>query len=222
MLYWTPSTHDMLTLYPWNIKPPIHDILNSLSMVSWPHGISNRLSMVYRTLYSWYFDHLPMVYEAPYPWHIKPPTHIILTPLHMVYQSLYPWYVYPLRTKRWPLTYGILNSFSWYIESTIHGISNPLPMVFWPSHYPWNIESLIHGTFFNPLSVAFRNLGHSILSPYQWNINPLSIIYKTPYPWYIEQLTHSNLTPLHMVYQTLYSWCFDSQYPWYIEPLSMV
>jgi hypothetical protein len=48
-------------------------------MIFWPptHGILNPLSMVYWTLYPWYFDPLPMVF-----W---PPTHGILTPLSMVF-----------------------------------------------------------------------------------------------------------------------------------------
>jgi hypothetical protein len=64
--------------------------------------------------------------------------------------------------------------------SPIHGISNPLSMVFWP------------------LSMVYRN-------PYPWYFdppkhgisNPLSMVYWTPYPWYIEPSIHgiSNIEP---------------------------
>ena len=36
------------------------------------------------------------------------------------------------------------------------------------------------------------------------------MVYRTPYPWYIEPPTHGILTPLPMVYQT--------SYPWYSDP----
>ena len=97
--------------------------------------------------------------------------------------------------KFWPPTDGI----------STHGISTPLPMVFWPP-YPWYIDPPTHG----------------ILTPYPWYIDPpthgiltpLPMVYRPPYPWYFDPPTHGILNPLPMV--------FWPPYPWYIDPLSMV
>jgi hypothetical protein len=44
---------------------------------------------------------------------------------------------------------------------------------------------------------------HGILTPYPWYIEPLSMVFCPPYPWYFDPPTHGILTPLPMVYQTL-------------------
>ena len=74
---------------------------------------------------------------------------------------------------------------SWYIEHLIHGILNPLPMVYRTS-FPW---------YFEPPA-------HSIS-------NPLSMVYQTPYLWYFEPPIHGILNPLPMVYQTPYPWYIE-------------
>ena len=64
------------------------------------------------------------------------------------------------------------------------------------------------------------------------NFDPLAIVYRPPYPWYIDPSTHGILTPLSMVYWPPYPWYTDSlthgistplpmvfwpPYPWYID-----
>jgi hypothetical protein len=41
---------------------------------------------------------------------------------------------------------------------------------------------------------------HGILIPYPWYFDPLPMVYRPSYPWYIEPLTHGILTPLPMVF----------------------
>jgi hypothetical protein len=43
-------------------------------------------------------------------------------------------------------------------------------------------------------------------------ITPLPMVFRPPYPWYIDHLNHGILTPLPMVYRP--------PYPWYIDPLN--
>ena len=65
--------------------------------------------------------------------------------------------------KFWPPTDGI----------STHGISTPLPMVFWPP-YPWYIDPPTHGILIL-LPMVFW-------PPYPW--------YFDPYPWYFDTHTH--------------------------------
>ena len=41
------------------------------------------------------------------------------------------------------------------------------------------------------------------------NFDPLAIVYRPPYPWYIDPSTHGILNPLPMVYWPPYPWYFD-------------
>jgi hypothetical protein len=70
-----------------------------------------------------------------------------------------------------------------YIELLIHGILNPLPMVFWPL-YIWYIGPSTNG----------------ILTPLHMVFYPLPMVYQTLYPWYFD-----SLTMVHCVYWTPYS-----------------
>ena len=52
--------------------------------------------------------------------------------------------------------------------------------------------------------------------PYHGILNHLAMVYRTPYPWYIESPTHGIsipypgiLSPLRMVYRTRYTWYFE-------------
>ena len=102
-----------------------------------------------------------------------------------------------------------------YIKPRIHGIANPLPMVYW-TPYPWYIEPSTHGIL-TPLSMVYR-------TPYPWYIElPLMVLW-TPYPWYIEHRIHGISNP--MVYQTptygvkydMAFWTRCQNTIWYIEP----
>jgi hypothetical protein len=53
------------------------------------------------------------------------------------------------------LNFKFLTPYRWYIDPPTHGISTPLPMVFWPP-YPWYID---------PLPMVFW-------TPYPWYIDP--------------------------------------------------
>lgn len=64
-------------------------------------------------------------------------------------------------------------------RTPIHGISNPLPMVY-RNPYPWYLETPNHGIS-NPLFMVYQT--------------PISMVCQTPYPWYIEHHTHDILTP---------------------------
>ena len=75
--------------------------------------------------------------------------------------------------------WNILTPYRWYIDPHTHGISTPLPMVFWPP-YPWYIDPPTHGI-----------------------LNPLLMVYRPPYPWYFDPSTHRILTPLHMIFWPL-------------------
>ena len=94
--------------------------------------------------------------------------------------------------------------YPWYIDPLTHGISTPLPMVFWPP---------IHGIL-TPLPMVHQ-------SPYPWYFDP-------PYLWYIESPIHGILTPIPMVFWSLSMVYWPpthgilTPYPWYIDPLSMV
>ena len=66
IVYIEPSTHGILTPYPWYIDPTTHGISTPPT-----HDILTSLTMVYR---------------PPYPWYIDLPTHGISTPLPMVYR----------------------------------------------------------------------------------------------------------------------------------------
>jgi hypothetical protein len=63
--YFDPSTHGILIPLTMAYRPPTHGISTHLPMVFWPptHGISTPLSMVY-----W----------PPYPWHIEPPSYLLI------------------------------------------------------------------------------------------------------------------------------------------------
>jgi hypothetical protein len=60
-------------------------------------------------------------------------------PLPMVDQTSYPWYIEPLihgisnpiPMIFWPPTHGMLTPYPLYFEPSTHGILNPLPMVYW-------------------------------------------------------------------------------------------
>ena len=93
-----------------------------------------------------------------------------------------------------------LTTYPWYIEPPVHGISQHLPMVFWPP-YPWYFDPYINGIS-NPLPMVFW-------PPYPWYFDPLPMIYQTPYAWYIETPIHGISKPHPMV--------FWHPYPWYIE-----
>ena len=97
--------------------------------------------------------------------------------------------------------YDISTPYPWYFY--------PLPMVYW-TLYQWIIEPPVHGIL-NPLPLVFDPVTHGILTPYTCYIEPSthgiltsqSMVYWIPKSWYIE--------PLSMVYRTTYSWyniCF--------------
>jgi hypothetical protein len=44
-------------------------------------------------------------------------------------------------------------------------------------------------------------------------LNPLPMVYRPPYPWYIDPPTHGILNPLPMIYRPPYPWYFDPSYP---------
>ena len=160
--------------YRWHIKPTIHGILDPPPMVFWlpTHGISNLLSMVYRTPYPLYFDPLPIAYRTS-----------------MVYWTSYPWYIEPPTHWFWP-------RHIWHIELTSHGILRTLPIVFWPQ-YPWHIEPPFHGLltpnhgisnlypwYFDPLTLVFWTPYSLYFVPSIHAIsNLLSKEYRTLYPW---------------------------------------
>ena len=124
--------------------------------------------------------------------------------------------------------HGISTHYSWYFDShSIHGISNPLFMVFWAN--PWYIELPAYGIL-TPLSMVYWTPCIWHFDPplllYPWYIksatqymktptdgisNPLLVVYWSPCIWYFNHTsTHGILIPLHMV--------FWPPYPWYIEP----
>ena len=97
--------------------------------------------------------------------------------------------------------YDILTPYAWYFY--------PLPIIYW-TLYQWIIEPPVHGIL-NPLPLVFDPVTHGILTPYTCYIEPSthgiltsqSMVYWIPKSWYIE--------PLSMVYRTTYSWyniCF--------------
>ena len=180
----------------------------------------------------------------------------------MVYRTPYPWYFEHPKQGNRPLTSGIWNPYTWYLK--------PLSMVYWIL-YPWHIEPSMHGIW-NPLSMVYRTptqtfqtpclscikspacgiftLSHGIVTPYQWYIEPpfhgvldtplmiyrtpcygimnyLYMIYQTPYPWYFEPLPLIFWTSKHGLW-TPYTWhivhpmLFWPRYPWYIEHHLMV
>ena len=105
------------------------------------------------------------------------------------------------------------------------GISNALPIVFWPRHmvywtrYPWYV--IPYPWYVEPLLWHGESLSNGISNPYPWYIAPLSMVYQFP--------THDILNPLPMVYRAPYAYYLDPllmvyrvTYPWFIEPLSIV
>ena len=112
--------------------------------------------MVFRPIYPWYFDQLPMVCRPPYTLYFEPPMRGILTP--------YQWYVEPL-----PMVYR--HSYPWYKDPLTHGILTPLPVVFWPpingisTPYPWYFDPLSM-VFWTPAYLLIRNEGVKI--PWGW------------------------------------------------------
>jgi hypothetical protein len=100
---------------------------------------------------------LPMVFWPSYPWYFDP--------LPMVYRNPYPWYI------------------PWYIDPPTHGISTPLPMVFWPL-YPWYIDPPTHGIL-TPLPMMYRPPIHGILTPLPIDIRPPThdILASLPISW---------------------------------------
>ena len=66
--------------------------------------------------------------------------------------------------------------------------------------------------------------------PYPWYIDPpihgistpLPMVYRPPYPWYIDPLNHGISTPLPMVYWPPYPWYFDPPTHGISTPLPMV
>ena len=73
-------------------------------------------------------------------------------------------------------------SYPWYIDPPTHGISTPLPMVF-----------LL-------LSMIYRPPTYGVSTPYPWYIDPLPMLCRSLYPWYINPPTHGILTPLPMAH----------------------
>ena len=138
--------------------------------------------MVFRPIYPWYFDQLPMVCRPPYTLYFEPPMRGILTP--------YQWYVEPL-----PMVYR--HSYPWYKDPFTHGILTPLPVVFW---LPINGISTPYPWYFDPLPMVFW-------SPYPWNIDPLfrgiltplPMVYRTPYLWYFDPLSMVFWTPAYLL-----------------------
>ena len=143
MVYW-PSTHGILTPYPWNIDPlpmvyrtPTHGILTPYQ---WyidlhTHGISMPLPMVYRPPYPSYIDSLNHGISTPLPMVYQPPNHGILTPypwyidfLPMEYRPPYPWYIEPLSMVYWlplpmeyrPPTHRISTPYPWYFDHPVY------------------------------------------------------------------------------------------------------
>ena len=60
-------------------------------------------------------------------------------------------------------------------------------------------------------------------------LTPLPMVYRPPYPWYIDPPTHGIFTHLPMVYRPPNPWYFDPllmeyrpPYLWYIKPSLMV
>ena len=78
LVYWTPYAlyFDIPlstvygTPYSWYFDRPTHGISNLISLVyrTLSYGIMNPLSTVYRKHYPWYFDTLPKAYYTLYPW----------------------------------------------------------------------------------------------------------------------------------------------------------
>jgi hypothetical protein len=112
-----------------------------------------------------------------------------------------------------------------------YDIVTPLYMVFYP--LPMALDSSNHGIS-SLLPTGYRPLTHNILT--HGILTPLSMLYRIPYSWYIDPLTHGISTPIHnistplpMVYRPLYPWNIDplthgisNTYPWYIYFLPMV
>lgn len=142
------------------------------------------------------------VYLTPYLWYIHcimSATHGISIPLSITYQT-------PIRMVFWPPSFGLTDSYPWYIDpwyitSTIHGILNPYTLFFWLL-YPWYIKHPIY-------SIS----------------NRISLVPRPHYPFYVYLLFHAILSPLPMVFRTPYplylgphSHDMSVPYQWYIEP----
>ena len=101
---------------------------------------------------------LSTIVWSPYTWYFEFHTHGILKPISRLF---------------WSATHSVSNPYPWYIEPPthdilipVHGILNPIPMVFWrPFHisltvhgiltpYLWCIELPIHGIL-NSLAMLF-------------------------------------------------------------------
>jgi hypothetical protein len=221
MAFWPLTTHRISkhlpigyqTLYQWYIEPPAygisplltHGIYNRLPIVFWflSMVISNRQSMIYRTHYYGILNPLLMVFWSTHGvskpslcyFHIT--THDISNPW-LWYFSPYPWCIKPS-------AYGIFNPIPkvyrtaslWGIVHPTHGISNSIPIVYWHTL-----------CFFDPSTNGIPN-PYGILILIHGISNPLSVVYRAPYPKYIESFAHDILTPLRIVYITPTLWYFD-------------
>jgi hypothetical protein len=85
-------------------------------------------------------------------------------------------------------------------------------MVYRP-RYPWHFYALsmeyrpsTHGILTHLYPWYFEPPNHGILTPIHDISTPHSWYIESPYPWYIDHVTHEILTP----------------YPWYIDPPPMV
>jgi hypothetical protein len=89
-------------------------------------------------------------------------------------------------------------------------------MIFWPpihgilTPYPWYIELSTNGIL-STLSIVFW-------TPYPWFMTPLSMVFWPPYPWYIEPSTNYILTPPTHGILNPPNHGISNPYRWYIEP----
>ena len=90
--------------------------------------------------------------------------------------------------------WNFITPYPWYFDPPTHGISTPLPMIYWPP-YPWYIDPPTHGI-----------------------LTPLTMVYWPPYPWYIDPPTHGILTPLTMEYRPP-TYGISNPLLWYYELL---
>jgi hypothetical protein len=150
------------------------------------------LLVLLRPPYSWYIGPL-RIFWTPFLWYIKPSTNGVLNLLPMVCQTTSLWDIEPQ-----PVVYWIPWLVFWPLP-LIHGIYNPMPMLFWPlsmlyqTPYLWNIEPPSHGIS-SPLLMVFWPPTHGVLKPLLmvfWHpthgmSNLLNIIFWPLYPWFIE------------------------------------
>ena len=172
-----------------------------------------------------------MVFWPLYQWYIEPPIHGMLSHMHVIW-PFYPW------NSESP-TLGMSTPDQWYFDPlcivfwpATHSISNPLPMIYRP--HSWYFDHLIHVSLtldpwyfelsiqkmFTPIldivtiPIVYRPPRHGIFTPSMYGIStPLPMVYRTPYPWYVDP----------------YAWYFDSPtnaisncLPMICRPLSML